>query len=162
MWEIIKHSIPLCLQTSVNCSHFSELQNLQDKNPQVHLAMTLLMTYKVPKNYKIITSVKHKLICFHADKWCPKKPKLQLKGKYQTVFCYTMDVYCAHHLWFSAHQNQGVLSVTQPAFNVCSICSSAHISVLLYNWRLMRALSVHQHTSKQYTVSCQTHSCVLL
>jgi hypothetical protein len=70
MWEIIKHSIPLRLQTSVNCSHFSELQNLQHKNPQVRLAMTLLMTYnKVPKNYKIITNVKHKLICFQADKW---------------------------------------------------------------------------------------------
>jgi hypothetical protein len=69
MWEIIKHSIPLCLQTPINCSHYSELQNLQDKNPQVSLAMTLLMTYKVPKNYKIITSVKHKLICFQADKF---------------------------------------------------------------------------------------------
>jgi len=53
--------------------------------------MTLLMTYKVPKNYLIITSIKHKLICFQADKW-------QLEGKYQTVFCYTTDVDCARHL----------------------------------------------------------------
>ena len=62
------------------------------------MTQVLLMTYKVPKNYKIITSIKHKLICFQADKWYPKKPKWQLEGKYQTVFSHTTDVYCARHL----------------------------------------------------------------
>ena len=39
------------------------------------MTQVLLVTYVIPKNYEIITSIKHKLICFQAHKWYPKKAK---------------------------------------------------------------------------------------
>ena len=66
------------------------------------------MTYKVPNYYKIITSIKEKLICFQAEKWCPKRTK----GDWRV--------------------NIKQCSFTQWIFTVHTTCDSAHIKIKVF------------------------------